>query len=106
MIPELVALAEARPALLKRGTARAVFDGLAVAPLVDAIGARLEALVGSDPELIALRGAALLQIVAARPDAARAVADRLLALHPALGDKGQPREARALARKAIAARDA
>jgi hypothetical protein len=104
-IPELLALVEERPALLKRSTARTVLDALPAAALIEAIGDRLEELVGADVATVVARAAPLLQVVASRPEAARSVALRLLALHPTLADRGQPREARALARKAAALRD-
>lgn len=106
VMPELLAFVEDQPALLKRATARAVFDALAAAPLIDAIDDRLEALVGADPATVVSRAGALLTLVASRADVAAAVGARLLALHPTLADKASGKDARALARKAAAARDA
>lgn len=106
VMPELLAFVEDRPALLKRATAREVFDALAAAPLIDAIDDRLEALVGAEPATVVARAGALLTLVAGRADVAAAVGARLLALHPTLADKASGKEARALARKAAAARDA
>ncbi|HVV86699.1 MAG TPA: hypothetical protein VHE35_26755, partial [Kofleriaceae bacterium] len=106
VIPELLRLVEERPALLRRATARGVFDTLSAAALTDAILDRLDALAAADAATVVAAATPLLELVKARADVARAVADRLLSLHPSLGDKGAGKEARALARKAAALRDA
>jgi hypothetical protein len=99
-VPLLVRFVEARPHLLKRSTARAVFETLPAGALEAALIERLDELAALDDAAYVERATALLDLVAKRGEIAGPVGRHVIAARPHLGAKTSGREARALFKKA------
>ncbi|HUQ01959.1 MAG TPA: HEAT repeat domain-containing protein [Kofleriaceae bacterium] len=99
-VPLLVRFVEDRPGLIKRSTARAVFDTLPADALEAALVERLDELVALDDAAYVERAGTLFELVAKRGEIAGPVGRHITAARPHLGAKAAGREARALFKKA------
>jgi len=99
-VPLLVRFVENRPGLLKRSTARTVFETLPAEALHEALVERLDEMRSlSDDDYVA-RATTLIDLVQSRDSIADPVGRHITAARPHLGAKGAGREARALFKKA------